>query len=90
VSERLVQDAIEKLMTGRTTFVIAHRLSTLRNVDRVLVLNQGRLVGLGPHAELLETCEVYRQLWRHQRPSDEATSGSPAQPLHHTAEARVG
>ena len=89
VSERLVQDAIEKLMTGRTTFVIAHRLSTLRNVDRILVLQQGRVVGLGPHADLLETCEVYRQLWRHQRPADDPTPGSPAQ-HQHTAEARVG
>ena len=90
VSERLVQDAIERLMAGRTTFVIAHRLSTLRNVDRILVLQHGRVVGLAPHADLLETCDVYQQLWRHQQPADETTADAEAQQLHHTAEVRVG
>ena len=54
VSERKVQAAIDRLMEGRTTFVIAHRLSTLRRASRLLVLDEGRLVGLGTHDELLE------------------------------------
>ena len=66
VSERAVQSAIERLMVGRTSFVIAHRLSTLRAVDRILVLDQGRMVGLGTHEELLRMCPLYQQLWRSQ------------------------
>jgi len=66
VSERAVQGAVERLMAGRTAFVIAHRLSTLRAVDRILVLERGRIVGLGSHEELLATCGLYRQLWQSQ------------------------
>jgi len=66
VSERAVQVAIERLMKGRTTFVVAHRLSTLRAADRILVLDQGRLAGLGKHDELLRACGTYRRLWGHQ------------------------
>ena len=66
ISERKVQAAIDTLMQGRTTFIIAHRLSTLRNVDRILVLNQGRLAGLGSHDDLLLNNPVYQQLWQHQ------------------------
>jgi ABC-type multidrug transport system fused ATPase/permease subunit len=63
VSERKVQAAIDRLMEGRTTFVIAHRLSTLRRASRLLVLDEGRLVGLGTHDELLENCRTYQNLW---------------------------
>jgi ABC-type multidrug transport system fused ATPase/permease subunit len=63
VSERKVQAAIDRLMEGRTTFVIAHRLSTVRRASRLLVLDEGRLQGLGTHEELLETCPTYRRLW---------------------------
>lgn len=63
VSERKVQAAIDRLMEGRTTFVIAHRLSTLRRANRLVVLDEGRLVGLGTHDELLATCPTYRGLW---------------------------
>ena len=66
VSEHAVQAAIEKLMAGRTSFVVAHRLSTLRRVDRILVLDQGRMVGLGTHTELLARCETYHRLWSAQ------------------------
>src|SRR3546814_16192351 len=52
-SERLVQDALDKLMPDRTTLVIAHRLPTIDHADLVLVLDQGRLVEQGSHAELL-------------------------------------
>ena len=53
-SERLVQEALDKLMVGRTSIVIAHRLSTIRNADRILVLDKGRIIESGPHRELLE------------------------------------
>src|SRR5438876_4084103 len=66
VSERAVHAAIDHLMAGRTSFVIAHRLSTLRAVDRILVLDQGRMVGFGTHEEMLEACPTYQLLWQHQ------------------------
>jgi subfamily B ATP-binding cassette protein MsbA len=65
-SERLVQDALERLMQGRTTLVIAHRLSTVIRSDRILVLDQGRIVSEGSHLELLERSEVYDRLYRRQ------------------------
>jgi ABC-type multidrug transport system fused ATPase/permease subunit len=65
-AERKVQAAIERVMAGRTTFVIAHRLSTLARANRILVLDQGRLVGFGTHAELTECCAVYARLWEGQ------------------------
>ena len=62
-SERLVQDALEKLMMGRTSIVIAHRLSTIRKADQILVLEQGRLVEKGTHNELLKLpTGIYRNL----------------------------
>ena len=65
-SERLVQDALERLMEGRTTLVIAHRLSTVIRADRIVVLDGGRIVDEGRHAELLERSEVYQRLYRSQ------------------------
>jgi len=62
-SERLVQDALEKLMTGRTSVVIAHRLSTVRKADQILVLDQGQLIEKGTHAELIQLPDgIYRNL----------------------------
>jgi ABC-type multidrug transport system fused ATPase/permease subunit len=77
VSERAVQDAIERLMVGRTTFVVAHRLSTLRAVDRILVLDEGRVVGLGTHAELMAGCATYRKLWRFHADGGERGDAAP-------------
>jgi len=61
-TEAVILDALERLMVGRTTFLVAHRLSTLRNVSTILVLNQGRLMERGTHDELLALGGLYRQL----------------------------
>jgi ATP-binding cassette, subfamily B, bacterial len=61
-TEAVILDALERLMVGRTTFVVAHRLSTLRSVSRILVLNQGRIVEQGSHDALLARRGLYRQL----------------------------
>jgi subfamily B ATP-binding cassette protein MsbA len=62
-SERLVQEALERLMKGRTTIVIAHRLSTIQRADRILVLNKGTLVEEGTHAELMDRRGLYHYLY---------------------------
>ncbi len=62
-SERLVQEALEELMKGRTTFVIAHRLTTIQRADRILVFNKGRLVETGTHAELMNQKGLYQYLY---------------------------
>lgn len=61
-TERLIRAALDDLMRGRTTFVIAHRLSTVRAADMILVLKNGRLVDSGTHEELLESSSVYREI----------------------------
>ena len=61
-SEYHVQQALESLMKNRTTVIIAHRLATIRNADRIAVLDQGKLVGLGTHEELLESNKLYKRL----------------------------
>ena len=62
-TERIVQDSMDKLMHGRTTFVIAHRLSTVRNSDCIMVLEQGRIIERGTHDELIEEKGRYYQLY---------------------------
>ena len=62
-TERIVQDGTDKLMTGRTTFVIAHRLSTVRNSDCIMVLEQGRIIERGTHDQLIEEKGKYYQLY---------------------------
>ena len=62
-SEKLVQDALEKLMGNKTTFVIAHRLTTIENSDKIVVLQQGEIKEIGTHTELLEKNGLYRSLY---------------------------
>ncbi len=75
-SEALVQDALEKLMVGRTTFVIAHRLSTIRSADVIVVMDAGRIVQRGSHAELIAEGGLYKDLYelqfRAERPAQES------------------
>jgi ATP-binding cassette subfamily B protein len=61
-SEHYVQQALNELMKGRTTFIIAHRLATVRHVDRIAVFDHGQLVDVGSHDELIESSELYRRL----------------------------
>lgn len=65
-TERLIQQALEKLLAGRTSFVIAHRLSTIRNADVILVLREGRIVERGKHQELLDKKGFYYELYMSQ------------------------
>jgi len=82
-SERLVQEAIDRLLVGRTVFVIAHRLATIQHADRILVLDGGRLVEEGTHAALLTSGAVYARLHALQfdpRGADEAAPAVDAEP----------
>ncbi|HTC25076.1 MAG TPA: ABC transporter transmembrane domain-containing protein [Gemmatimonadales bacterium] len=65
-SERLIEDAMERLLIGRTTLIIAHRLSTVRRADRLIVLDHGRIVEEGSHTELLTRGGLYARLYQHQ------------------------
>src|SRR4029077_9216129 len=65
-SENLIQKAIDTLLHERTTFVIAHRFSTIQSADEIVVMDRGRIIGQGRHEELLRTCEVYQQLYERQ------------------------
>jgi ATP-binding cassette subfamily B protein len=61
-SERLVQQALEELMRNRTTLVIAHRLATVKRVDRIVVMDRGRIAAVGNHDELVESNPLYARL----------------------------
>lgn len=91
-SERLVQQALDGLLHQQTTLVIAHRLSTIENADRIAVMQEGRLVELGTHSELLSKNGVYANLYRIQYAPDRAILGqvtpsqvSPGSPLGESA-----
>lgn len=72
-TEALIQDALERLMKGRTSIIIAHRLFTIRHVDRILVLHKGHLVEEGSHSELLSQGGFYHRLYQLQYQEQEAT-----------------
>jgi ABC-type multidrug transport system fused ATPase/permease subunit len=75
-SERLVQQAIERVIQGTTSIVIAHRLSTVLNADKIVVINRGVVEAIGRHAELLATNETYSRLYRLQFAEVEAPGKS--------------
>ena len=62
-TETKIQNAIEELTNGRTVLMIAHRLRSIVNCDRIIVLDEGRVVGNGTHDELMKNCEVYKKLY---------------------------
>ena len=62
-SERYVQEALDRLMKGRTVIAIAHRLSTIQKADKIVVLEHGRIIGVGGHEELLKSCPLYNKLY---------------------------
>lgn len=81
-SERLVREALDRLLEGRTSVVIAHRLSTVLSADRILTMDQGRVVEAGTHAELVVQDGLYAQLYREQfesHPTGRPADGEPAQ-----------
>jgi len=76
-SEFLVQEALTRLMLGRTTIVIAHRLTTVERADRILVLERGQIVEDGTHAELLANAALYWRLYTRAFRSDDETPSEP-------------
>jgi len=62
-TERIIQDALKKLLEGRTALVIAHRLSTIRNSNQIIVVRDGEIVEKGTHDELVRSTGLYSQLW---------------------------
>jgi ATP-binding cassette subfamily B protein len=71
-TEKEIQDAIDRVAANRTTLVIAHRLSTIVHADNIIVLDKGRLVEQGTHAELIEKNGLYASLWNRQRQAEKA------------------
>ena len=70
-SEKLIQAELERISQGRTTLVIAHRLSTVMDADEILVLDKGRIVERGAHRSLLESNATYAQMWALQQQEEE-------------------
>jgi ATP-binding cassette subfamily B protein len=80
VSEVKVKQALDELMVGRTTLIIAHRLATVLNADRILVLERGRLLASGSHSELMQTSPLYREFASLQLLAPDGLAGSSHEP----------
>jgi ATP-binding cassette subfamily B protein len=76
-TERMIQQAFEKLLEGRTSFVIAHRLSTIRNADLVMMVSDGEIIERGTHRDLLEKGGPYKDLYMSQFREEEEESATP-------------
>ena len=76
ITEQLIQNALDEVMAGRTVLVVAHRLSTVATLDRVLVFSDGTVVEDGRHDELLARCGVYFRLWEQQANGVGKSSGT--------------
>jgi ATP-binding cassette subfamily B protein len=74
-TEAQIQKALDSLMRGRTSFVIAQRISTVRNADLIIVLEKGSLAAIGTHAELMETSPIYAEIYNSQLVGDADTTG---------------
>lgn len=85
-TERLIQTALDRLMEGRTTFVIAHRLSTVRRADLILVLEKGKIAARGTHQELLESSPLYAEVYSRQLRTEDT---QPAPNGHSTADEKA-
>ena len=78
-SEAQIQQALSRLVRGKTLIVVAHRLSTIQNADQILVIDHGRLVGRGTQGELLSSCPLYKKLWeQHISAADSAQEEAKA------------
>ena len=76
-TEAVIQNALKRLLKGRTSFVIAHRLSTIRGADRIVALENGRIMEIGTHSELLALNGIYSRLYKMTYESQDKTTGSP-------------
>ncbi len=65
-SEKFIQEGLWELMKGKTALVIAHRLSTIKHLDRIIVLDQGKIIQDGTHDELIKQDGLYAKMWSHQ------------------------
>jgi ATP-binding cassette subfamily B protein len=78
-TEYQIQQALDQLMVGRTSFVIAQRISTVRNAAQILVLDKGRIAARGTHEELLESSEIYADIYSSQLVDDSVSSRTDGQ-----------
>jgi ABC-type bacteriocin/lantibiotic exporter with double-glycine peptidase domain len=80
-SEALVNANIKRIAHGRSMMIVSHRLSSLTDCDQIMVLDQAKVMDVGTHKELLERCQVYRQLWLQQNRHLEPNAGAPPKPV---------